>query len=137
MSSFIPSDLYLPLIHTETYTSLKCENFAAVCQDILVFSVLPKCKQQLDPSQLNVPSQRLSTGQRSDQPTGTYPMCLPCSSGLLIGPLNYTSASSCLESPVSLRSDRYAGAAEANKGPCPLWPALPPVTRWYLLRALF
>lgn len=34
-------------------------------------------------------------------------------------------------------SDRYAGAARANKGLRLLWPALPPVTRWYLLRALF
>lgn len=33
--------------------------------------------------------------------------------------------------------DRYAGAAEANKGLRLLWPALPSVTRWYLLRALF
>ncbi len=34
-------------------------------------------------------------------------------------------------------SDRYAGAVEANKGLRLLWPALLPVTRWYLLRALF
>jgi len=34
-------------------------------------------------------------------------------------------------------SDQYAGAAEANKGLRLLWLALPPVTRWYLLRALF
>lgn len=62
------------------------------------------------------------------------PEC-PCC--LLICLLNYISSLSCLESPFVTTSDRYSGAAEANKGLRLLWPALPPVSRWYLLRALF
>lgn len=41
------------------------------------------------------------------------------------------------ESSVTARGDRLAGAAEANKGPARPRPPLPPVTRRYLLRALF
>lgn len=41
------------------------------------------------------------------------------------------------ESLLTARGDRLAGAAEANKGPVWPRPPLPPVTRRYLLRALF
>lgn len=64
------------------------------------------------------------------------PCCHVQSEALLICLLNYISSTPFRVAFVTA-SDRYAGAAEANKGLRLLQPALPPVTTWYLLRALF
>lgn len=60
----------------------------------------------------------------------------PVTTGLLLRLLNYVSSKSRSVAFVAA-SDRYAGASRANKGLRLLWPALQPVTRWYLLHALF
>lgn len=80
------------------------------------------------------------SGLPSARPTGTYcrwHLYAHVTAALLIGLLNSISSGSRLEPLLSLRAIDTLGAAEANKGLHLLWPALPPVTRWYLLRALF
>lgn len=91
-----------------------------------------------DPCTLHVHSIRCQ--RASAQPIGPHyrgHLYAHVTIALLICLLNYISSGSPFRAAFVTASDRYAGAAEANKGLRLLWPALPPVTRWYLLRALF